>query len=352
MAERTGYFKENLRRVFYKRTFIVSVLGSLMLVWAVGALVILAFERRTNPMIQTYGDALWMLIITMATVGYGDKVPITLGGKIADIAALVMGFALLTTAITASAAARIAKAKGRAKGLEKKNSLKNHFLVCGWNSRGRYVLERLLRAVPGQKRPILLMCGLEESPYEDDMVFFLRGNPTTQADLQKANVPDAAAIILLADESGGGDACDVDARTVLSALSIMKLKPGAQVTAEVMDPDNSYHLELAGVKEILDLNIIAGNLLAQSAVRYGLIELVNTISTKADVTNTYRIPVGEELAGKTVAEAAQALKMEKDISVMGVVGPRGLQFMARDTTLEKDDVLVVLASEKPPSALD
>jgi voltage-gated potassium channel len=52
-------------------------------------------EHATNPGFATYGDALWWGIVTMTTVGYGDIVPKTTAGRLAGVAIMFTGVAVL-----------------------------------------------------------------------------------------------------------------------------------------------------------------------------------------------------------------------------------------------------------------
>lgn len=54
--------------------------GSWILLWLVGALVFLKCEKPYQP-IWTYFDAFYFCFVTLTTIGYGDRTPISPGGK-------------------------------------------------------------------------------------------------------------------------------------------------------------------------------------------------------------------------------------------------------------------------------
>jgi voltage-gated potassium channel len=53
---------------------------------------VLEFESKA-PLanIRTAGDAFWWAVVTLATVGYGDYSPVTVGGRVAAVALMTMG---------------------------------------------------------------------------------------------------------------------------------------------------------------------------------------------------------------------------------------------------------------------
>jgi voltage-gated potassium channel len=61
----------------------------------VGSLVAYHAEHSTNPGFATVGDALWWGIVTLTTVGYGDIVPKTPTGRLAGVAIMLTGIAVL-----------------------------------------------------------------------------------------------------------------------------------------------------------------------------------------------------------------------------------------------------------------
>ncbi|CAK4079268.1 unnamed protein product [Aphanomyces euteiches] len=66
------------------------------------AYAVLLLEHEVNPLVSTYTSAVWLTVVTMATVGYGDRVPVTIPGQITIVVfAMVVGI-LLTGMLGAS----------------------------------------------------------------------------------------------------------------------------------------------------------------------------------------------------------------------------------------------------------
>jgi voltage-gated potassium channel len=81
-------------RVLSHRGFHYVLLAVVVLVF-VGAAVEVAFESHApGASIRSYGDALWWAMVTITTVGYGDKVPVTAAGRGVAVVFMVTGVAL------------------------------------------------------------------------------------------------------------------------------------------------------------------------------------------------------------------------------------------------------------------
>ncbi|WP_439860163.1 transporter substrate-binding domain-containing protein [Pseudomonas sp. MBLB4136] len=82
--------------------FLSLVLGLAALLLLVGALVWL-FERRRNQEqfggspAQGLGSSFWWAAVTMTTVGYGDKAPVTLGGRLIGLVWMFAGLIMVST---------------------------------------------------------------------------------------------------------------------------------------------------------------------------------------------------------------------------------------------------------------
>jgi voltage-gated potassium channel len=82
----------------------VYVVGGAALLAFVAALAVLDAERHSpDANIVDFGDAIWWAVTTMATVGYGDRYPITGVGRLVAFGLMVGGIALLGT-VTATVA--------------------------------------------------------------------------------------------------------------------------------------------------------------------------------------------------------------------------------------------------------
>lgn len=90
--------------------FVSLILGLAALLLLVGALLWL-FERRHNQAqfggtpVQGLGSSFWWAAVTMTTVGYGDKAPVTLGGRLIGLVWMFAGLIMVSTFTAAVASA-------------------------------------------------------------------------------------------------------------------------------------------------------------------------------------------------------------------------------------------------------
>lgn len=77
-------------------TLAVVVLSSLLLM-IFGAIAILYVERVPDANIKTPSDALWWAFVTITTVGYGDRFPVTTAGRLISAILMIAGVGLFGT---------------------------------------------------------------------------------------------------------------------------------------------------------------------------------------------------------------------------------------------------------------
>jgi voltage-gated potassium channel len=68
------------------------------------AFVAAVLERWIDPGVGTFGDSLWWAIVTVTTVGYGDIVPTTSGGRLVGALLMLAGVSAIpiTTSLVVS----------------------------------------------------------------------------------------------------------------------------------------------------------------------------------------------------------------------------------------------------------
>jgi polar amino acid transport system substrate-binding protein len=82
--------------------FLGLIFGLAVLLLLVGA-VLWLFERRNNQEqfggtpVQGLGSSFWWAAVTMTTVGYGDKAPVTLGGRLVGLVWMFAGLIMVST---------------------------------------------------------------------------------------------------------------------------------------------------------------------------------------------------------------------------------------------------------------
>ena len=76
--------------------WIIATLGTLMML--IMAAAVLDVERLApNSTIHTTGDALWWSLVTVTTIGYGDKFPVTCQGRLLAAVLIVFGIGLVAS---------------------------------------------------------------------------------------------------------------------------------------------------------------------------------------------------------------------------------------------------------------
>ncbi len=86
------------------RVVIYGAFTALLLIFCASLAVLQAERHHPGANITGFGDALWWAIVTICTVGYGDRFPVTVEGRSVGVALMISGVGLFG-AVTASFAA-------------------------------------------------------------------------------------------------------------------------------------------------------------------------------------------------------------------------------------------------------
>ena len=73
----------------------ITVLAALIVLVVTSVLVLQFESNSTDANITTGGDALWWAVVTITTVGYGDRFPVTTGGRITGVFVMLAGVGII-----------------------------------------------------------------------------------------------------------------------------------------------------------------------------------------------------------------------------------------------------------------
>lgn len=292
------------------------------------AAVCFAFEHGPNRhQFQSIGDALWWACVTVMTVGYGDKYPITWPGRFLAVCLMVFGFLAMTFFTGAIASVLVERKMREDEGLGQIGA-SGHFVVCGWNQHAERIIQELLHRRGKGAVTLVLVNDLEKQEiseiafaHPDAAVRFVKGDFTHETTLKRANVAGARAVILLADSSKGGLGQAADQRTIIAALAVKSVAPDVATCAELLDPENREHLERAKVDSIIISGEHSGFLLANATLAPAIPAAVGELLTGSSGHALTQVPIPDEFVGRRVRDLLAHFR-ERQALLVGLVRQR------------------------------
>ena len=97
----------------------------------------------------TLSDSLYMTIITLSTVGFGEVHAVGPGGRLFTVFLIIFGLFVITHIVGSIAESliesEIRSIFGRRKLDKKMRSIKDHYIICGYGRIGRIICKELTR---------------------------------------------------------------------------------------------------------------------------------------------------------------------------------------------------------------
>jgi voltage-gated potassium channel len=306
-----------------------------------GSLSFYGFEKNLG-----FFDAFWWSIVTVTTVGYGDISPVTVGGRIIGMVLMLLGIGFLGVLTATIAGVFIENKLMENRGM-KTVTVQGHFVICGWNFSGHDIISELRADKKSKNIPIVLIAQMEEKPVDDENVHFIRGEIKPEF-LEKANLKEAQAVILLSDDNL--DSNVRDAKTILDTLTIKSLYPDVYVCVELIESKNIDYCERAKADEIVVVGELSTNLLVQAALDHGITHLITELVSNRYGSDLYKIRLPEAMVGQTFFDVLCKLKKNHDILCLGIENQNDKKWItnpAKDYRLDNADELVVISTTRP-----
>lgn len=320
-----------MKRSMVKKRQFINLLINMIIIIAIilsGAIGVLAFEyRSSNGNIKGFFDAVWWSLVTITTVGYGDKVPVTFWGRIIGIIFIFLGFIIFSTFTAYIASNFIDKKIKERKGLNKIRD-KNHILICGWNSSANRILEFIHKQDNSDIVNVVLVNELEENKisslqnqFPDLGIGFIHGDFTNQEILLQANAREATHVILLFDESKE-DATPSDERTIIAAHNLAFLKMKGKISIQLHDGKYLPNLRKEKIQNVIIFDDLGGNLLGYSATNPAVPDFLQAILRNTEGKGFKEARIPKDFIGKTYEELYHYFLEKEKLITLGLVSIR------------------------------
>ncbi|WP_018086621.1 potassium channel family protein [Desulfurispora thermophila] len=293
-------------------------------------------------------DALWLTVITMSTVGFGDVVPHTPAGRLVALLLIISGVGLFTyvlsTIFSGLLEGQLAEMWWRRRMQRRIGKMQDHIVLCGAGRVGREVIMELIREsnhnfVVIEKDP----ARLEE--LKELGVMYVAGDATEDHILNAVQIDRASGLIVtLPDDTGN----------LFITMTCRTLRPDLRIVVRANRPENIVKMTRAGADTVICPSAIASNRMALAVLKPASVSYVQTLVD----SNNVSVELEEVVLGPDAPMANQQLKnsgLREKYNVLLLAIKRGEQTILNpqpEEILLPNDVLIVCGSSEMLTQLE
>ena len=253
-------------------------------------------------------DSLYMTVITLTTVGYGEIREIGPVGRVFTIVLIFLGVGfylyVVGNLIQFLVEGRIREILGRRKLDNQIKRLKDHFIVCGYGRIGRelstYLIRKYLDVVVIEKDPERL------ATLNDDGVLYLIGSAADENLLIKAGIQKAKGLLTV---------LATDADNVFLVLMARNLNPELFIVARAITNESKRTLYAAGAGKVISPYDVGARRMAHAVLRPTVIHYLEmAFSDEETDFHIEEFPVKER--SRLVGVSLQDSNIRQELNVM------------------------------------
>jgi voltage-gated potassium channel len=287
-------------------------------------------------------DSLYMTVITVATVGFGEVRPLSAAGRIYTMALILLSTGVMVYA-TASLTALILE--GELFGLLKRKrmnklirALSGHYVVCGDSRIGQHILEELGRI----DQPFIVV---EKDPAKVEAllarnILAIAGDATTDASLLEAGIERA---------KGLATTLTTDADNLFVVLTARRLNRDLRIISKALDEGSRDKLQQVGADGVVMPQAIGGMRMASELLRPNVVSFLDIMMRAKDQAirvDEIRIREGFGAIGRTLADSGASTT--EGASLVALSRDHGSYRFTPDpdTRLRAGDLLIMLGDTR------
>lgn len=289
-------------------------------------------------------DAVYMTVITLSTVGYGETHSLTGNPKaqIFTLILIVVGSGILvyaTSSVTAFLVEGELERMLRRRRLSREISeMSDHFILCGAGSTGIHIAEEFHKThksfviVDTDEDRLTRLCEDREVPH-------VLGDATDEDVLELAGIERASGIIL---------ALSSDKDNLFLTVTARQLRPDIRIVARAIEPKVRGKLLRAGADAVVNPSAIGGLRMASEMIRPHVVGFLDRMLRDHRATHRFEelvIQKDSSLAGATLADSG--IRQKTGTLVVAYRHPGRDEFHyspGADLVLEPGGAIVVVGS--------
>jgi voltage-gated potassium channel len=306
---------------------------SVMIIFIVVAgAVILIFESTANRQFGSLFDGIWWAVITFSTTGYGDKVPISPGGRITAMISVFVGIVAMGYLSGTLASVFVERNTKARRGFMDYARKKNHFVICGWKDHIHEILLEILKLNRDiGSEDIVVISNVDDGKVEDLKredrlagLCFVKGDYFSEPALRRANVAHARRVLVLADTLESRAPSEVDSKTVITALTIRTISKDVYVCVELLDNKFEDYLKTAMCDEIILARDYTRMILANSSSTSGISHVIyDMLSPDKGTSRLLTCPIPQEFVNRKFAHYKRHFQASTTRMLLGILENTG-----------------------------
>jgi len=315
----------------------LAVLGSIIAAGTVGYMLIEGWG---------FTDAVYMTMITISTVGYGEVNPLSQSGRMFSIFLIVGGVGgglfTLTAFIEYMVEGRIGLTRRRRQMKAKMAKLKGHFILCGYGRVG----EEIAKTFTDEGTPFVVIDSRQENyeMAENEGYMCLLGDATSDKTLLEAGIERARGLVA---------ALGSDADNTYITLSARGLRPDLFIEARSTSREAEAKLKMAGADRVVSPSSIGARRMALLAMRPRVVDFIDTITHRRGVEFQLE-NIGVVADSPLVGNSVEAIRKRSKAIILAINRQGGelIPNPPEDETVKAGDYLIAIGTPKQLTALE